>query len=304
MERKKLDIKIIFQCNNHCDFCAQGNKRSFIKMKTKDEIIKALKDGKKKNVNSVVFTGGEPTLHPNIIELIEEAKNLGYKFIQLQTNGRTLSDIEFLKKLKKAGVNEISPALHGSKPEIHDTLTHSPGSFKQTVKGIINSKKLGLYVLTNSVITSLNYKDLPDLAKLLVYLAVDQFQFAFIHIIGTAWENRKWIVPRKTDILPYLYKALDIGIKKGIRCYTEAIPYCLMKGYEECISEKIIPDGPVVDADVFVENYGDYRRTEGKIKHEKCKKCFYYNVCEGPWREYPELFGWDEFKPIIKKENR
>jgi len=301
MERKKIDIKVTFHCNNCCDFCAQGNKRSFIKMKTKHEIIKALKDAKKGKINSVVFTGGEPTLHPEIIELIKEAKKLKYKFIQLQTNGRTLADIEFLKKLKEAGVNEIGPALHGSKPQIHDKLTNSPGSFNQTLKGIINSKKLGLYVLTNTVITSLNYKDLPKLAKLFVYLKVDQFQFAFVHIIGTAWENRKWIVPKKTEILPYLYKALDIGIKNGIKCYTEAIPYCLMKGYEECISERIIPDGPVIDADVFVENYGDYRRNEGKIKHEKCKDCIYYKTCEGPWREYPEIFGWNEFKPVKKK---
>ena len=301
MKIKRLDIKLTFQCNNHCDFCAQGSKRSFIKMRTKDEIINALNDGKKNEVNSVVFTGGEPTLHPNIIELIKEAKKLGYKFIQLQTNGRTLSDINFLKELKKAGANEIGPSLHGSKPEIHDKLTHSPGSFNQTIKGIINSKKLGLYVMTNTVITTLNYKDLADLAKLFVYLKVNQFQFAFVHIIGTAWENRKWIVPKKTEILPYLYKALDTGIKKGIRCYTEAIPYCLMKGYEFCVAERIIPDGPVVDADVFVENYGDYRRNEGKIKNKKCKKCFYYNVCEGPWREYPEIFGWDEFKPVKLK---
>lgn len=301
MGNKKLDIKITFHCNNRCDFCAQGDKREFIKPKNKKEIIKALEDAKKQNANTVVFTGGEPTLHPDLIEIIKAAKNLKYKYIQLQTNGRTLSSLDFLKKLKKAGVNEISPALHGSKPEIHDKLTHSPGSFKQTVKGIINSKNLGLYVLTNTVITSLNYKDLPNIAKLLIYLGVDQFQFAFIHIIGTGWENRKWIVPRKTEILPYLYKALDIGIKSGIKCYTEAIPYCFMKGYEDCISESIIPDGPVVDADVYVENYGVYRKTEGKIKHKKCKACIYYNVCEGPWREYPELFGWREFKPVKKK---
>ncbi|MGC8728698.1 MAG: radical SAM protein [Elusimicrobiales bacterium] len=301
MIRKKIDIKITFNCNNKCDFCAQGAKRTFIERKTKSEVIKALKDGIKSQANSVVFTGGEPTLHPDLIELIKEAKRLKYEYIQLQTNGRTLSDMSFLKKIKSAGANEISPALHGSKPEIHDKLTNADNSFNQTIKGIINSKKLGLYVLTNTVITSLNYKDLPQIAKLLTYLKVDQFQFAFVHIIGTAWEKREWIVPKKSKVMPYLKKALDIGISKGIKCYTEAIPYCFMKGYEECVAEKIIPDGPVVDAEVFVENYGEYRRNEGKLKHKKCKKCVYFKICEGPWREYPEIFGWDEFKPVITK---
>ncbi|HOJ85437.1 MAG TPA: radical SAM protein [Elusimicrobiales bacterium] len=301
MIRKKIDIKITFNCNNKCDFCAQGSKRTFIERKTRAEIIKALKDGIKSQANSVVFTGGEPTLHPDLIDLIKEAKRLKYEYIQIQTNGRTLSDMDFLKKIKSAGANEISPALHGSKPEIHDKLTNADNSFNETIKGIINSKKLGLYVLTNTVITSLNYKDLPQIAKLLTYLKVDQFQFAFVHIIGTAWEKRDWIVPKKSKVMPYLKKALDIGISKGIKCYTEAIPYCFMKGYEECVAEKIIPDGPVVDAEVFVENYGEYRRNEGKVKHKKCKKCFYFKICEGPWREYPEIFGWEEFKPVMAK---
>jgi len=295
---KRIDIKITFNCNNHCDFCAQGDKRSRIKMKTFEEICKILEMARKDNVSGVVFTGGEPTLHPRIIDIVKEAKKLGYEDIQLQTNGRMFAYYDFCKELKKAGVNQMGPSLHGSKPEIHEKLTNSKGSFKEVVQGIINCKKLGMYVLTNSVITSFNYKDLPELVKLLVYLKVDQYQLAFVHIIGTAWENKDWIVPKKSEIMPYVHKALDIGIKHKILCYTEAIPYCFMKGYEQCVAEKIIPEGPVADADIFVENYGDYRRNEGKIKHKKCKKCRYFRICEGPWREYPEIYGWSEFIPV------
>lgn len=299
-KNNKADIKITFKCNNFCDFCAQGEKRKYVKPKTFSEIKKNLKEALKLGTNKLVLTGGEPTLHPKIIEIIKEAKKMGYKKIQLQTNGRTLANEDFLLKLLNAGITEISPSIHGPNPQIHDTLTHAKGSFNQTIIGIKNAKKHGIYVLTNTVITSLNYRYLAEIAKLLVYLRVNQFQFAFIHIIGRGWENRNWIVPKKSEILPYLYKALDIGIKASIPCYTEAIPYCLMKGYEQCISEKIIPDGPVFDADVFVENYGDYRKKEGKIKSEKCKKCIYYEICEGPWKEYPQIYGWDEFKPVIK----
>ncbi|MCX7641645.1 MAG: radical SAM protein [Elusimicrobiales bacterium] len=298
---KKVDIKITFNCNNLCDFCAQGSKREHIKPKSLQEIEISLKKGIDDGAKTLVLTGGEPTLHPDIIKIILKAKQLGYQKIQLQTNGRTLCNENFLKQLINAGVNEISPAVHGHIASLHDKLTHSPGSFNQTITGIKNAKKHNIYVLTNTVITSLNYKYLPEIAKLLVYLKVDQFQFAFIHIIGRGWENRSWIVPKKTDILPYLYKGLDIGKKANIPCYTEAIPYCLMKRYEECVVEKIIPDGPVFDADVFVENYGNYRKNEGKTKNITCKKCIYYKICEGPWREYPQIYGWSEFKPVKPK---
>jgi len=272
-------------------------------MKSFREVAGILLRARKNGVGGVVFTGGEPTIHPEIIAMAGEAKSLGYSDIQVQTNGRSFAYYGFCEKLKKAGVNQMGPSLHGSTPEMHESLTHAPGSFRQVVKGIINCKKLDMYVLTNSVITSANYKDLPDLARLLVHLGVDQFQLAFVHIIGTAWENRKWIVPKKSDIMPYVKKAMDVGLEGGVTCYTEAIPYCFMSGYEKCVAERIIPEGPVADADIFVESYGDYRRKEGKVKIEKCKKCAYFGICEGPWREYPEIYGWAEFKPVKKKRH-
>ena len=71
-----------------------------------------------------------------------------------------------------------------------------------------------------------------------------------------------------------------------------------MKGYESNVAERIIPPGPVVDADRTIKDYGVYRRTEGKKKGPGCLDCKYSDICEGPWREYPELYGWEEFLPV------
>ncbi len=297
---KRVDIKIGFQCNNLCQFCVQGDKRFKFKNKTLKQITDALDKAKKQGSDGVVFTGGEPCLHPEILQVVEHAKKLGFSSIQLQTNGRMLAYLDFCKKLIKAGINEFSPALHGSTPEIHDRLTNSPGAWEQVVHGIKNLKSLGQHILANTVINSINYKDLPNIAKLLVDLGVDQFQFAFVHIIGTAGKNKDWIVPKKTDVMPYVKKGLDVGLKAGKTVMTEAIPYCLMDGYEEYIAEKIMPETKVVDAEGVIESYADYRWNEGKVKVDECKKCKYYNVCEGPWKEYPDIYGWEEFKPMIK----
>ena len=59
--------------------------------------------------------------------------------------------------------------------------------------------------------------------------------------------------------------------------------------------------GPVADGDKFIENYGDYRRNEGKTKGPRCRTCKYFKICEGPWREYPEIYGWKEFRPVLDK---
>jgi len=296
---KRIDLKITFKCNNQCQFCVQGSKRKKFGDKNLKKVTDFLTGAWQDGYRQVVFTGGEPTLHPDFLRMVKKTKQIGF-FIQIQTNGRTFAYKNFCRQLVELGVDEFGPSIHGAKAQTHDFLTSSLGSFRQTVTGIKNLKELGQYVLTNTVITTKNYQELSTLAKLLVDLGVDQFQLAFVHILGSAKKNQGWLVPKKTTVMPYVKKALDIGVAAKKTVMTEAIPYCLMRGYEKHIAENIIPEAKILDAGFVVESYTDYRQNQGKMKGPKCKSCRYFNICEGPWREYPAIFGWDEFKPIKK----
>jgi len=293
---ERVDIKCGFDCNNKCYFCVQGDKRYHYPPKTTDEVKRALEDARKET-DGLVFTGGEVTIRKDFPELVAHAKALGYRLIQVQTNGRLFASKAFCEAVIAAGANEFSPALHGHKPELHDYLTHAPGAFKQTVMGIKNLKALGQTIVLNSVITRPNYRHLPDMARLFVALGVDQYQFAFVHALGSAKAHFDMIVPRKALVEPYVKQGLAIGIKAGISVMTEAIPYCFMKGFERFVAERYIPRTKIIDADWVVEDYTEYRWTEGKVKGPDCPNCVYDKECEGPWREYPEAFGWDEFIP-------
>lgn len=296
---KRADVKVGFACNNHCNFCVQGDKRYKFKPRTLEEIQDILKKEYNNDCKSVVFTGWEPTLHPNLIEVISFARDLGFLEIQIQSNGRNFSKIEYVEKLLEAWVTEFSPSIHGFQRETHDSQVWANGAWDEVVRGLINLRKLRQRIIINSVITKDNYKEIPELAALLIKIWVTQFQFAFVHILWSADTNKEVVVPRKTDILPYVYKALDLAKKHNIPAFTEAIPYCLMQGYEWAISENIMPETTVVDAECRTESYADYRWNLWKAKREECKKCIKYNVCEWPWKEYPEMYGWDEFIPIF-----
>jgi molybdenum cofactor biosynthesis enzyme MoaA len=65
---ERVDIKSGFLCNNRCFFCVQGNKREIYGNKTTDEVKKLL-DEAIKDSDSIVFTGGEPTIRKDIVEL-------------------------------------------------------------------------------------------------------------------------------------------------------------------------------------------------------------------------------------------
>ncbi len=294
----RLDLKLGFRCNNRCRFCVQGDKRNRYEPRAPKRIADDLAEGRSRGAKALVLTGGEPTIHKTLLQTIRLAQTMGYTTIQIQSNGRRFFYEDYCRELIDAGVTEFSPALHGSDAKIHDGLTRVPGSFAQTLQGIRHLKRLGAYVLTNSVITSANYKDLPELATLLVQTKVDQFQLAYVHILGEADLNKEGLVVEKSKALPYIHRALDIGRAAGVRCYTEAIPYCFMQGYEDCVAEAIIPRTMVCDAEAVIEDYTQYRHTEGKTKGPNCSNCSRYNVCEGPWKEYVDLFGWKEFIPV------
>jgi MoaA/NifB/PqqE/SkfB family radical SAM enzyme len=298
---ERVDIKTGWLCNNRCKFCVQGNKREIFGNKSTEEVKKLLEEARKDS-DSIVFTGGEVTIRKDLVELVSYARSLGYRIIQIQTNGRVLAYKKACKELIEAGATEFSPALHGHCAELHDYLTSAPGSFAQTVKAIMNLKELGQVVLTNTVITRSNFRHLPEIAKLLVSLGVDQYQFAFVHPVGTAMVNFDSVVPRMTLIEPFVKKGLDVGIRAGRSVMTEAIPYCFMKSYEIYVAERIIPRTKILEGHVTIEDYTKHRLVEGKLKGERCKECVFDPYCEGPWREYPERFGHDEFVPRLSFE--
>lgn len=294
---KKVDVKIGLRCNNNCIFCVQANNKP-IKNRNLKDIKKDLSDSRIR-CQGVVFTGGEVTIRGDFFELVSFAKSLKYQTIQIQSNGRRFSSLSFAKKAIKAGATEFAISLHGFSANQHDSLTNAAGSFEQTCKGIQNLKKLKALVLTNTVINKNNYRSLPKIAKLLVKLDVDQFQLAFIHPMGNAWKNYHRMVPKISKVMPYVKKGLDVGIKAKKQAVTEAIPYCLMKGYEKHIAEKFIPETEVRGMSwQNTDNFTQIRQIFGKAKFNQCQECLFNIICEGPWKEYPDKYGNSEFIPI------
>ena len=130
----RADLKVGFACNNQCVFCAQGEKRArcgAIDFEALCERLRVLRAPGR----GLVLTGGEPTLHRQIVPLVRYAARLGFSPIQIQTNGRMLAYERVVRSLLEAGATEFSPSLHGSTADVHDALTRARGSFAQTTPG-------------------------------------------------------------------------------------------------------------------------------------------------------------------------
>ncbi len=292
----RVDLKVGFACNNRCLFCAQGEKRSGCGALPFPELLRRLAACPRPA--GLVLTGGEPTLYTSLLALVAAARRMGFSPIQLQTNGRLLSYRDRLAALMAAGVEEVSPSLHGSRAALHDGLTRAPGSFDESVAGIANAVASGASVVTNSVVTRQNGADLPSLVRLLASLGVRRAQLAFVHPVGTAETHFDEVVPRLPDLVAPLRAAREVARAAGVTLVTEAMPLCFLRGMEELAVEEIIPRTTVVDLDGQAADYSSWRVAEGKAHGPPCECCTARTRCEGPWREYPDRFGWDEFVPL------
>ena len=100
---RRLDLKVGFSCNSLCRHCVQGEKRYTKGDKPSEQVISEIEEARKRGISEIVFTGGEPTVREELATWISHAKEIGYKYIQLQTNGRRFASKAFTKKMVEAG---------------------------------------------------------------------------------------------------------------------------------------------------------------------------------------------------------
>lgn len=294
---KKIDLKLGFTCNNNCRFCVVAHKRKWGDRTTEEakQELKLIKVPQNKNL---VLTGGEVTIREDILEIIGYAKSLGFKAIDIQTNGRMCSSLKFAQKLVETGTSFFLVSIHGWNKKAQDFLTRAPGSFAQTTAGIKNLAGLNVGLKTNTVINKLNYKHLSELARLLIDLGVKSVQLTFPHGSGNAWDNFNEMVPTYLETAPYIHKFIDLCRRCNVDSLIRDVPFCFMEGYEEHIDDVKLESTESREIAHITPDYRKWRREEGKAQGPPCKGCKYSKICEGPWRDYIQKREWSEFKLV------
>jgi len=106
------NIDLTNRCNLNCDFCfANARACGFVYEPAFDEIVammQMLREQKPVPVPAVQFSGGEPTMRDDLVEIIKKAKELGFPQIQLATNGiRIAKEPELVQQLRDAGLSTV-----------------------------------------------------------------------------------------------------------------------------------------------------------------------------------------------------
>jgi MoaA/NifB/PqqE/SkfB family radical SAM enzyme len=303
---KILFLRVGLACNNRCSMCA-GTWTTQPTLSTNEMILK-LKAASQLGFDEIVISGGEPTIRHDIPVIVIAARQLGYTSIVLQTNARRLSDIYLAQQLINAGVTRFLVSLHGSTAAQHDSQTCFSGSFDQAIAGIrnINSFSDGsMRVAIHTVISRFNYQLLADMVDLVSLLEIPMLKLSYVVPVGKASGiYNKQTYPSMTETLPYLFNAVDqfISLYKNTPKTSISIgyiPLCLLSGYEIFSDENNAPPTFFMKDNYELELIEEKFILQGlKIKGDNCALCKYNQICGGIWREYPEHFGWNEFRPV------
>jgi sulfatase maturation enzyme AslB (radical SAM superfamily) len=290
---KNADIKTGWRCNNRCAHCVLP---TWGEDESGEAYMRAISAAVEAGHDSITITGGEPTIHAAILDIVAHAKSLGVH-VTLQTNGRRLCDAGFAAEIARH-VDTFAIALHGPDPAVHDAITGRPGSFEQTVAGVRNIAAAGKLVGAKLVLTALNAGHVLATTRLMVDLGFDIFVFSYVHGVGNARRNYDRLAVRYTDLWPQVKASVDHLKPLDLPANLETFPFCIVPGYEALVAEINFRAGEFNVKFVGRELQSwTSARLEQKTKFEGCSACSFEPLCEGVWSEYAEKFGGAEFRP-------
>ncbi len=215
-------------CNNDCVFC--GLKEYGIQYQVPlEEVREQLRLIYEAPARRIIFTGGEPTIHPQIVDLIRFAREMGYEKIGIFTNARRIQDPALLRDLLDAGLNSAMVSLHGRTADVHDRTVRTPGAFKQTIKSLEILSGANIHLVVNTPITSINIDEIFSMYDFISSFGdpVKRWQLSNIFPTSVVMNNPD-LHPSYESIQKAVFAVMMRSQTGNLHCVTQEIPLCIV----------------------------------------------------------------------------
>ncbi|MSP93193.1 MAG: radical SAM protein [Myxococcales bacterium] len=287
----ELVLRIVHACNQRCGFCWVDFDQPAM---TLTDIVARIEAARVAGrAPRIAFTGGEPTLHPQLAEAVRVARELGAPAVTLQTNAARI-DATLAQALATAGLTDALVSLHSADAAVSDALTAAPGTWQRSVAGIGALCAAGIEVKLNHVLTR---QTGPAFASFVAFvadhLAHPRLQVS-VAVAGhiDAGPLDPGLLPTHTELGPHVAAGLHLARARGVRMVGLTHP-C---GVVPCT----VPDplaafaGHTLGAPA--EDAGRLR--DGGVKVPACRECAFDKVCFGVRQEYSSRHGIAELVPV------
>jgi hypothetical protein len=142
-------VRTTFRCNQDCGVCWQDRSWRGVEAA---QIERWVEDLRAAGAESLIVSGGEPTLEHGLCALVERARQIGFRSVTLETNAIVLRSAGLAARLRDAGLTAAFVSLHSGEPHLSDAITRAPGTHAHTVRGIEALLAAGVSVGLNAVV--------------------------------------------------------------------------------------------------------------------------------------------------------
>jgi MoaA/NifB/PqqE/SkfB family radical SAM enzyme len=132
----------------------------------------------------MIFSGGEPLLRSDIVELVNHAASLGLRPV-LGTNG-TLLTVDKVRQLKAAGAMGVGISLDSLDSLKHNEFRHYPQAWEEAVQGLRNCHKIGLPFQIHTTVMDWNSQEIENITDFAVQEGAVAHHFFFLVPTGRA----------------------------------------------------------------------------------------------------------------------
>jgi hypothetical protein len=167
-------IDITNRCNLRCPVCfANAASAGYVYEPTKKQIhamLQNLRDNSPVPATALQFSGGEPTIREDLPDLVAAAKDLGFRHVEVNTNGiRLAQSVEYCRTLAEAGVSTVYLQFDGLTDDIY-RFTRGTDLLKTKMQAIENCREAGLksLVLVVTLVKGVNDHQLGDIIRFAV----------------------------------------------------------------------------------------------------------------------------------------
>ncbi len=130
----------------------------------------------------IIWTGGEPMLRPDILQLVSHATELGIRSVMAPC-GMLVTE-ERLQELKTAGVMACSFSLDGPDAASHDAFRGVPGAYDNVTCAMRIAKSIGMPFQVNTTVSTLNIDRLEEIHAKATALGASKLDLFFLVPVG------------------------------------------------------------------------------------------------------------------------
>lgn len=250
-------------CNNKCAWCyEQGNHADKVKFIERETVKKILETMPTVGVKKCILIGGEPTLHPELYEIISDIKEKKLS-ISLVSNGRQFTKRPNAEKLKNAQIDSLVLSIHGWSDETYFKFTQSKHGFDELKTSIRLLQEYKIAFGINVVLSKHTSDEINNIIDFINWIGLKQASFNIAApVISRNGIDTSFVAEMKDykiQVMEMYRKCKSQGIKAN---FLLTIPHCIFSDDE---FTELTQNGSVASGCQVLRGGGVVFKTNGAI---------------------------------------